>query len=106
MSTVVTLVLKPAPDRRAEFDSLLAELKRSLAATPPDGMAGLEILRDEEGAVLVQGRWRDRAAHRAYRAGSSGGPFYRALSECSTEPPVTYTSVVDEELSVRGLSRG
>lgn len=107
----VTVVFTPTPERQRDFDQLLMELKQFLLANPPDGMASLTILRTETRAVLVQGRWRDRAAQRAFRASAAGLDVLKRLSDCCDAAPVTYSGLADPSVSLSftdrdGASRG
>jgi quinol monooxygenase YgiN len=96
---VVTVVLTPTSDRVPEADRLLKAFRDSLAGSPPDGMQGLLVLRAESGELLVEGRWRDAAAHRAFRANPDGAQLFRQLAACCDRPPVTYYGIPDPSLS-------
>src|SRR5438270_11475507 len=96
---VVTVVLTPAEDRRAEVDRLLTAFRNSLVEDAPDGMQGLVVLRAESGELLVEGRWRDALAHRAYRANQRGAQLFAQLAACCERPPVTYYGIPEPSLS-------
>ena len=95
---VVPVVLKPRDDRRLEVDTLLKAFKDSLTANPPDGMQALVVLRTETGELIVEGHWRDAAAHRAYRSEPRGAELFRKLAACCDSPPITYYGMPDAAL--------
>ncbi len=96
---IVPVILKPARDRRDEVDRLLQAFRDSLVDSPPVGMQGLVVLRTETGELIVEGRWQDAAAHRAYRSNARGAELFQKLAACCEAPPVTYYGTVDSSLS-------
>jgi quinol monooxygenase YgiN len=96
---IVTVVISPKADQSGEVDRLLKTFRDSLADSPPDGMQGLLVLRAESGELLVEGRWRDAAAHRAFRANPDGAQLFQQLAACCDRPPVTYYGIPDPSLS-------
>lgn len=102
---VVTVVLVPKRDQREKVDRLLKSFRASLFGHRPEGMQGLVVLRAESGELLVEGHWRDAAAHRAYRANPSGAQLFAELAACCDPPPVTYYGTPDPSLSFDPNSR-
>lgn len=100
MAAVITVVFRLLPERVVAFDALLSELSSFIRASRPDGMDAVTILRGDE-HVLVQATWRSPGDQRAFRASPTGSRIFKAMSDCSAEPPATYTSAVDEALSYR-----
>ena len=98
MAAIITAVFSPAAESRPEFDRLLQELAAFIRSQPPDGMDSMAVLRSDA-HVLIQARWRSADEQMAFRASRGGAKIFKALSECSIEPPVTYTTSEDAALS-------
>lgn len=98
MAAVITVVFSPAAESRPEFERLLQELAAFIRSQPPDGMDSMAVLRGDP-HVLIQARWRSAADQKAFRASPGGAEIFRAMSGCSVEPPLTYTTSEDTALS-------
>lgn len=98
VTAVVTVVFAPASESRSEFERLLQELAAFIRSEPPDGMDSMAVLRSDS-HILFQARWRSAGDQRAFRASTVGANIFRAMSDCSLEPPATYSTSEDAGLS-------
>jgi quinol monooxygenase YgiN len=98
VAAVITVVFSPAAESRPEFERLLQELAAFIRSQPPDGMDSMAVLRSDA-YILVQARWRSAADQKAFRVSPGGAKIFRAMSDCSVEPPLTYTTSEDIALS-------
>lgn len=98
MAAIITAVFAPAAESRPEFERLLQELAAFIHSERPEGMGSMVVLRGDA-HVLIQAKWRSAEDQKAFRASPGGAKILRALSECSLEAPVTYTTSEDPALS-------
>ena len=97
MAAIVTAVFSPAVESKSEFEQLLQQLANFIRSQPPDGMDSMAVLRSDA-HILIQANWRSAEDQKAFRASPGGAKIFKALSECSVEPPVTYTTSEDTAL--------
>lgn len=83
MALMISIVCTPRHGRAPDFDELMTDLYRSLAAERPEGMRSVAIWRCDTppDAVLLQAVWESGELHEAFRSKPPGRDLFERLVE-------------------------